>query len=45
MLIYLKGRASKLTCICVLANSIGEQVIHDNDYAIDPSTNGTYRAN
>ena len=45
MLSYLKGRASKLTCIYVIANSIGEKVIHANDHAIDPATNGTYGAN
>ena len=45
MLNYLKGRASKLTCICVLANSIGEKVKHANDHAIDPTTKGTYGVN
>ena len=45
MLSYLKGKESKLTCIRVLANSIGEQVIHANDRANDPATNGAYGVN
>ena len=45
MFSYLKGRASKLTYIHVLSNSIGDQVIHANDHAIDPATNGTYEVN
>ena len=45
MLSYLKGRASKLTCIHVLTNLIGEQVIHTNDHSIGLPTNATYELN